>query len=1853
MENSSHYRVFTRQSLVWVILFILGVYSPLYGQSWKASGSDQYPKLETFVSALSATDRGIVGDGVTDNTAAIQTALNDIATWGGGALYLSDGKYVINGGLIIPKGVILRGDWKKPVKGEPIGGTILMGFAGRGDVNSSPLLTLESASAVMDIAIWYPEQNPDNIVAYPPSILFGKPGYWGNDFANAKNVTFVNSYIGLMYSRTNTGGCPIVNGMYGTPLSVGVEIDNIGDVGRIENIDFSPSYWASSGLTGSPAAGSAFANWIYEHGTGIVMRRNDWSYTTYVHVEKYNKGILLGYSMSAGSEGFTPNGHYYDLTFKDCKTAVYAEAVNDVGLLCSNLKIQNCETGFSFRPNTGGVFQIQASQIEATSEAISVDKSSGTKILLNQSLVSKGAINIGGGSLVANNNDFNNDKPQITIGIAARSILNGNRFSKEVDIKNKSILENVIDHTPVSMAQVPSFEKIQDQSRKPSREVLYNAAAAPYNAIGNGTTDNTNAIQTALNQAGTDGGGIVFLPPGKYKVLGHLTIPSGVELRGASDIPSSPLGKGSIIEVYADKGNPNGTPFIKLSSNSGIRALAFNYPEQDARLLPNMSSYPYCIQATGANTYVINIGVRATDKFLDLFTYKCDNHFVDYVMGHVFTSGVKIGGNSKDGIVQNVHVNVNAYAYGGESKWGSWPNSPNPSSEGNLIDASYVHGTNHLQFLEVGSCENLRLYNDFIFGGHNGFILNDNAKGSSLGLGIDGSISAFKVVGSGIESFDLINTQIVAFGSDSRYIETSPNFTGKVTFFNSDYWGNPTKGLALSGGKVEMQTAHFHHPGQTGLASLASGSELSLQASSVMPVNNLLIGGGEAGLSVVSSITNSSGINTANVKLWKNNLAHSPKLSGENVYDRTGWSASASNNTNGARNALDGNPATRWDTEAVQAPGQWFLVDMNEEKDIDAIILDYSASSGDYPVGYEILVSSDGASWNSVATGKGNSNMLFVILDQTVKGRYIKINQTGSKDLYWSIHEFYVYKSEEVAEEVPLDMTGWIASASNNTNAAQNAIDYDDETRWDTEALQAPGQWFMVDMRKEQEFDKLVLDCTKSPNDFPVSYEVYVSNDGTTWGSPIHTGNGSPNSFIIKFESQKYRYIRIVQTGTNPGGYWSIHEFRVYNTNATTPISNSHNYEHYIMYGQSLSTGHESDKLSTDNLDGNYMIGSQVWINYGNQALNTLSPLVATEYGTALGESPLHGAVNHLRKQVPLIHDATGKENRILATSSGTSGKNIEELSKEYQGSEVLYNNYITALEKAKTIIDRTNSTISCPAIIFMQGEFNYYNEYGTGLDGHEGTASGDKATYKNLLMTLKNNMQADAKAQYQQADNPVFYTYQAGAQYTKGRSLEIGMAQLEAANANSDIICVGPIYPMTDVGGHLDANGYRWYGEMIGKVIYKTKVLGETFTPLQPIEISRVEGNKKQVRIKYIAPKLPLVLDTKTLLEMPNYGFNVYLNDVEQSIQNVVIDGSEQDCVLITCANNLDGAIEVTYAGVDATLSGRNLRGHGNLRDSDDYQAFFNYEHKTWNNSPTTSGEPMDASGNVIDGKHYPLYNFSVAFYYKLDADKDKYIVPNLSDMYSDTDISSLKVNGDDWNIENTYVLDCGSSADKIDVAVIPAIGATVSGGKSFSMDVKKPGLYEKVITVTAADGIASKSYTLKVEVPIPFNSIVVQKWNNILAVNNNAATNGGYVFKDYQWFRNGEKIGTNKQYYSAGGKETDILDKAALYSVRMTTADGKSFSTCQGSALLKSSSTKVYPNPVNALEVISLETDMDEDMLKGAKLQVYTIAGSLEKSIPVVGKITPFTLSKAGTFIVKLRTKSGFEEEFKIIAK
>ena len=476
--------------------------------------------------------------------------------------------------------------------------------------------------------------------------------------------------------------------------------------------------------------------------------------------------------------------------------------------------------------------------------------------------------------------------------------------------------------------------------------------------------------------------------------------------------------------------------------------------------------------------------------------------------------------------------------------------------------------------------------------------------------------------------------------------------------------------------------------------------------------------------------------------------------------------------------------------------------------------------------------------------------------------------------------------------------------------------------------------------------------------------------------------------------------------------------------------------QHFIINGQSLSTGHQSyPVLSTENIPGNYMVGGEVWTNaglnyhhnYWSGASWDLNPLIGTvsyacqgdqtktRNAGCLAECPVVGAVNHMQ-----LGWLNGQD--LIASSVGASGATIEELSKEctlnqrknnYGSFEELIANTPAAI-KAKGF-----DNVVCPAIFWMQGEFNYDIKIDatTGACGlHPGENNcTDRKTYKQLLVTLKNNMQNDIKAAYGQTSTPVFITYQTGAQYVR-RTIEIGMAQLQAANENDDMVMAGSPYPCTDRGGHLDANGYRWFGEMLAKAYYKHSH-GEPTLAMQPKKISREDGGKT-LRIKYYVPCGPMVFDTNTLPKIQNYGFAVYQGGYSSgAIKNPASITIEGDDVVMKFAEPLTGKIYVTYGGpdvyVETRVSGLNdLKGHGNLRDSDPYKSQLTYidlDSKNEDGSyvwPRQSSkdnggadgmslrpdyEPKDADGNVIYGKPYPLYNFSVGFYYVLEKKIDE----------------------------------------------------------------------------------------------------------------------------------------------------------------------------------------------------------------------------------------------------------------------
>lgn len=138
-------------------------------------------------------------------------------------------------------------------------------------------------------------------------------------------------------------------------------------------------------------------------------------------------------------------------------------------------------------------------------------------------------------------------------------------------------------------------------------------------------------------------------------------------------------------------------------------------------------------------------------------------------------------------------------------------------------------------------------------------------------------------------------------------------------------------------------------------------------------------------------------------------------------------------------------------------------------------------------------------------------------------------------------------KFQKEDKELTEDKRQWSATASLNSENAKKAIDDNPNTRWDTRSVQASGQFFILDMNAVNTVSRIVLDVAASKNDSPKGYEVYMSNDGTNWGSVLASGTGTQNETDITLSKKTAgRYIKIVQTGSTTGTYWSIHELRVF-----------------------------------------------------------------------------------------------------------------------------------------------------------------------------------------------------------------------------------------------------------------------------------------------------------------------------------------------------------------------------------------------------------------------------------------------------------------------------------------------------------------------------------------------------------------------------------------------------------------------------------------------------------------------------------------------------------------------------------
>jgi len=198
----------------------------------------------------------------------------------------------------------------------------------------------------------------------------------------------------------------------------------------------------------------------------------------------------------------------------------------------------------------------------------------------------------------------------------------------------------------------------QSTGPKVTRSVLYNVTKAPYNApysfpqTGLPASDATAAIQSALNDAGNAGGGVVYLPAGWYRINTHLTVPANVELRGSSSVPTRDqdgFSYGTVLLGYEGAGTTtpdSATALVTLNGNkAGIRGIRFFYPNNNPAT--GIAAYPYTIRGNGPNQYVVNIGLTGVYKGVDFITHRCDNHYIRKVVGVAYRQFIAIGASTQ------------------------------------------------------------------------------------------------------------------------------------------------------------------------------------------------------------------------------------------------------------------------------------------------------------------------------------------------------------------------------------------------------------------------------------------------------------------------------------------------------------------------------------------------------------------------------------------------------------------------------------------------------------------------------------------------------------------------------------------------------------------------------------------------------------------------------------------------------------------------------------------------------------------------------------------------------------------------------------------------------------------------------------------------------------------------------------------------------------------------------------------------------------------------------------------------------------------------------------------------------
>ncbi|RDG59389.1 hypothetical protein [Klebsiella pneumoniae] len=340
------------------------------------------------------------------------------------------------------------------------------------------------------------------------------------------------------------------------------------------------------------------------------------------------------------------------------------------------------------------------------------------------------------------------------------------------------------------------------------------------------------------------------------------------------------------------------------------------------------------------------------------------------------------------------------------------------------------------------------------------------------------------------------------------------------------------------------------------------------------------------------------------------------------------------------------------------------------------------------------------------------------------------------------------------------------------------------------------------------------------------------------------------------------------------------------------------------------------------------------------------------------GETVDIGAMWMWREMQLQFRGVVTDERKIVAVNCGVGGQIIEHLSKGHSWG--FYNRIISAVTQIKAIADAEGKTCGVVGFLYLGNEYNY--------DSTKGGAT-DRAEYRALLRKLIDDVITDTTAITGQTELPLTVLYQTSGSWTRdSTNMSIGEAQLDICAADANVMMASPAYAVTDKGGHLDANGYRWLGMQFGKVLHRAIDRRQNWRPLQPLSVT-LSGTFLRADFLVWSPPLQFrscyVGSSPTTYAAKGFRVTDDAGDVPVTRVDIVAD----TVVDITLGRETTGDVYLWYA----SQTGSN--GNGNLFDSDTTVAVANYEFHEG------TGQYPESNIPELVNRPYPLNNPCVAF--------------------------------------------------------------------------------------------------------------------------------------------------------------------------------------------------------------------------------------------------------------------------------